>query len=92
MEGELPQSSERKEHDTRGQPGEQNIQSDTAVELSGEASERDQAKEVYVQNCPPKSVAPPTGALTCEMSHYGMHAPLVAALRSLYVIMPVLIG
>ena len=34
------------EHDADGQTGEQNIQSDTAVELAGEASERDQAKEV----------------------------------------------
>lgn len=48
LEGELPESSERKEHDTGGQTGEQNIQSDTAVELAGEVSEKDQAKEVYV--------------------------------------------
>lgn len=43
---EQPESSDRKEHDTDGQTGEQNLQSDTAVELAGEASERDQAKEV----------------------------------------------
>lgn len=46
MEGELPESLERKEHDTGGQTGEQNIQSDTALELAGDVSERDQAKEV----------------------------------------------
>lgn len=43
---EQPESAERKEHDADGQTGEQNVQSDTAVELAGEASERDQAKEV----------------------------------------------
>ena len=36
----------REEHATDGQTGEENVQSDTAVELAGEASERDQAKEV----------------------------------------------
>ncbi|TMS12010.1 hypothetical protein E3U43_016968 [Larimichthys crocea] len=44
---EQPESAERKEHDTDGQTGEQNVQSDTAVELAGEASERDQAKEEH---------------------------------------------
>lgn len=59
---EQPESTERKEHDTDGQTGEQNVQSDTAVELAGEASERDQAKEVvYTQH------------LT-DMTHY----PLIA--------------
>lgn len=43
---EQPESAERKEHNTDGQTGEENVQSDTAVELAGEASERDQAKEV----------------------------------------------
>lgn len=43
---ELPECAERKWHDTDGQTGEDNIQSDTAVELAGEASERDEAKEV----------------------------------------------
>lgn len=48
---EQPESTERKEHDTDGQTGEQSVQSDTAVELAGEASERDQAKEVvYTQH------------------------------------------
>ncbi|KAI3364212.1 hypothetical protein L3Q82_010816 [Scortum barcoo] len=42
-----PESAERKEHNTDGQTGEQNVQSDTAVELAGEASERDQAKEEH---------------------------------------------
>ncbi|XP_030578137.1 midasin [Archocentrus centrarchus] len=45
--GELPESAERKGHDTEGQTGEHNIQSDTAVELAGEASERDEAKEEH---------------------------------------------
>ncbi|KAM4633655.1 midasin [Polymixia lowei] len=44
---EQPDSAERKEHNTDGQTGEQNVQSDTAVELAGEASERDQAKEEH---------------------------------------------
>uniref|UniRef100_A0A8C3A4E5 Midasin n=1 Tax=Cyclopterus lumpus TaxID=8103 RepID=A0A8C3A4E5_CYCLU len=44
---EQPESAERKEHDTDGQTGEQNVQSDTAVELAGEASERDNAKEEH---------------------------------------------
>lgn len=43
-----PESAERKEHQADGQTGEQNVQSETAVELGGEASERDQAKEVSV--------------------------------------------
>uniref|UniRef100_A0A3Q4BJ07 Midasin n=1 Tax=Mola mola TaxID=94237 RepID=A0A3Q4BJ07_MOLML len=44
---EQSDSADRMEHDTDGQTGEQNIQSDTAVELAGEASERDQAKEEH---------------------------------------------
>lgn len=40
------ESVERKAHEADGQTGEQNVQSETAVELGGEASERDQAKEV----------------------------------------------
>ena len=44
---EQPESAERKEHDRDGQTGEENVQSETAVELGGEASERDQAKEVH---------------------------------------------
>ncbi|KAM9355690.1 midasin [Pholidichthys leucotaenia] len=44
---EQPEPSQRKEHDTQGQTGEQSVQSDTAVELAGEASERDQAKEEH---------------------------------------------
>lgn len=38
-------SAERKEHASDGQTGEENVQSDTAVELAGAASEKDQAKE-----------------------------------------------
>ncbi|XP_056150027.1 midasin [Lampris incognitus] len=44
---EQPESSGRKEHNTDGQTGDQNVQSDTAVELAGEASEKDQAKEEH---------------------------------------------
>uniref|UniRef100_A0A3Q3JWH6 Midasin n=1 Tax=Monopterus albus TaxID=43700 RepID=A0A3Q3JWH6_MONAL len=46
-EEEQPESAERKECNTDGQTGEENIQSDTAVELAGEASERDQVKEEH---------------------------------------------
>uniref|UniRef100_A0A087Y7X1 Midasin n=1 Tax=Poecilia formosa TaxID=48698 RepID=A0A087Y7X1_POEFO len=42
---EQPSSAERKEHGADGQTGEQNIQSDSAVELAGAAAETDQAKE-----------------------------------------------
>ncbi|XP_051581140.1 midasin isoform X2 [Myxocyprinus asiaticus] len=41
------ESAERKEHASDGQTGEENVQSDTAVELAGAASERDQAKEEH---------------------------------------------
>uniref|UniRef100_A0A3Q1JQ86 Midasin n=1 Tax=Anabas testudineus TaxID=64144 RepID=A0A3Q1JQ86_ANATE len=44
---EQPEAADRKEQNTNGQTGEENIQSDTAVELAGEASERDQAKEEH---------------------------------------------
>uniref|UniRef100_A0A8C8D189 Midasin n=1 Tax=Oncorhynchus tshawytscha TaxID=74940 RepID=A0A8C8D189_ONCTS len=44
---EQPESTERKEHNTDGQTGEENVQSETAVELAGDASERDQAKEEH---------------------------------------------
>ncbi|XP_062266826.1 midasin [Platichthys flesus] len=46
-EEEQPESAERKEHDRDGQTGEENVQSDTAVELGGEASEKDQSKEEH---------------------------------------------
>lgn len=55
-EAELPESSDRKEHHADGQTGEQNIQSDTAVELAGEVAEKDQAKEVWTWNYCPKSL------------------------------------
>lgn len=41
-----PESADRREHDADGQTGEENVQSESAVELGGEASEKDQAKEV----------------------------------------------
>ncbi|XP_037541022.1 midasin, partial [Nematolebias whitei] len=40
-------SAERKSHNTDGQTGEENVQCDSAVELAGEASERDDAKEEH---------------------------------------------
>ncbi|MGH0171579.1 UNVERIFIED_CONTAM: hypothetical protein FKN15_061690 [Acipenser sinensis] len=46
-EKELPESAERKQHEADGQTGEENLQSDSAVELAGAASERDQAKEEH---------------------------------------------
>ncbi|XP_028296182.1 midasin isoform X2 [Gouania willdenowi] len=44
---ERPEAGERKEHNTAGQTGEENIQSSSAVELAGEASEREEAKEEH---------------------------------------------
>lgn len=50
MDEQLPEAEERMEHETQGQTGQENLQSDSAVELAGEASERDQSKEVnYVE-------------------------------------------
>ncbi|XP_061225770.1 midasin isoform X4 [Neopsephotus bourkii] len=45
MDEEIPEAEERMEHETQGQTGQENLQSDSAVELAGEASERDQSKE-----------------------------------------------
>ncbi|XP_048793738.1 midasin isoform X1 [Lagopus muta] len=47
MDEQVPESEERMEHETQGQTGQENLQSDSAVELAGEASERDQSKEEY---------------------------------------------
>ncbi|XP_061845412.1 midasin [Colius striatus] len=47
MDEEIPESEERMEHETQGQTGQENLQSDSAVELAGEASEKDQSKEEY---------------------------------------------
>uniref|UniRef100_A0A3Q3ARQ7 Midasin n=1 Tax=Kryptolebias marmoratus TaxID=37003 RepID=A0A3Q3ARQ7_KRYMA len=44
---EQPNSAERRDHNTDGQTGEENIQCDTAVEMAGEASERDDFKEEH---------------------------------------------
>ncbi|XP_025949160.1 midasin [Dromaius novaehollandiae] len=44
---QVPEPEERMEHETQGQTGQENLQSDSAVELAGEASERDQSKEEY---------------------------------------------
>uniref|UniRef100_A0A803VJG9 Midasin n=1 Tax=Ficedula albicollis TaxID=59894 RepID=A0A803VJG9_FICAL len=45
MDEQIPEAEERMEHETQGQTGQENLQSDSAVELAGEASERDQSKE-----------------------------------------------
>ncbi|KFR09321.1 Midasin, partial [Nipponia nippon] len=47
MDEQTPEAEERMEHETQGQTGQENLQSDSAVELAGEASERDQSKEEY---------------------------------------------
>ncbi|XP_062980947.1 midasin [Elgaria multicarinata webbii] len=44
---QLPDAVERMEHETYGQAGEENLQSDTALELAGTAPEKDQAKEEH---------------------------------------------
>lgn len=49
-EEQLPEALERMEHEAYGEAGEENLQSDTAVELVGTASEKDQAKEVKWSN------------------------------------------
>ncbi|XP_071597429.1 midasin [Heliangelus exortis] len=47
MDEEIPKPEERMEHETQGHTGQENLQSDSAVELAGEASERDESKEEY---------------------------------------------
>ncbi|XP_009987622.1 PREDICTED: midasin-like, partial [Tauraco erythrolophus] len=47
MDEQIPEPEERMEHETQGQTGQENLQSDSAVELAGEASERDQSKESF---------------------------------------------
>ncbi|XP_048386295.2 midasin [Stegostoma tigrinum] len=42
---DVPQTEQRIEHEAEGKTGEENLQSDTAVELAGSASEKDKAKE-----------------------------------------------
>ncbi|XP_032398227.1 midasin [Etheostoma spectabile] len=69
-EEEQPESAERKEHDTAGQTGEQSLQSDTAVELAGEAAEREQAKEEHG-----------SGAADASQSE-GHHSKLTARMAS----------
>ncbi|XP_053143364.1 midasin isoform X2 [Hemicordylus capensis] len=44
---QLPDAVERMEHETYGQTGDENLQSDAAVELAGAAAEKDQAKEEH---------------------------------------------
>ncbi|KFU91782.1 Midasin, partial [Chaetura pelagica] len=47
MDEQVPDPEERMEHETQGQTGQENLQSESAVELAGEASERDQSKEEH---------------------------------------------
>ncbi|XP_069743424.1 midasin [Narcine bancroftii] len=42
---DIPESKQRMDHEATGKTGEENLQSDTAVEVAGSATERDQAKE-----------------------------------------------
>lgn len=42
----VPEATERKEHDSCGQTGVENVQSTQAVELAGAAPEKEQGKEV----------------------------------------------
>uniref|UniRef100_A0A4W3JQN7 Midasin n=1 Tax=Callorhinchus milii TaxID=7868 RepID=A0A4W3JQN7_CALMI len=44
---DITESEQRREHEADGNTGEENLQSDTAVELAGSASEKDQAKEEH---------------------------------------------
>ncbi|XP_036622954.1 midasin [Trichosurus vulpecula] len=44
---EVLEAMERKEHESCGQTGEENLQSEIALELAGAASEKDQAKEEH---------------------------------------------
>ncbi|KAM4043140.1 midasin isoform 2-T2 [Anomaloglossus baeobatrachus] len=44
---EVPDTAQRMEHETCGQTAEDNLQSDTAAELAGAASEKDEAKEEH---------------------------------------------
>ncbi|KAL4649045.1 midasin isoform X1 [Arapaima gigas] len=68
---EQPESAERKEYNTDGQTGEENVQSDTAVELAGDASEQDKAKEEHG-----------TGAADANQSE-GHESKLMARISSL---------
>ncbi|KAJ7341746.1 hypothetical protein JRQ81_006597 [Phrynocephalus forsythii] len=47
QEDPLPDAAERMEHEAYGEAGEENLQSDAAVELAGTAAEKDQAKEEH---------------------------------------------
>ncbi|XP_009073549.1 PREDICTED: midasin-like, partial [Acanthisitta chloris] len=47
MDEDIPEAEKRMEHETQGQTGQENLQSDSAVELAGEASEKDQSKESF---------------------------------------------
>ncbi|XP_049753260.1 midasin [Elephas maximus indicus] len=46
-EEQVPEATERKEHDSCGQTGEENVQSEQAVELAGATSEKEQGQEEH---------------------------------------------
>ena len=51
MEQQVPEATERKEHDSCGQTGLESVQSEQAVELAGAAPEKEQGKEVTGPLC-----------------------------------------
>lgn len=50
-EQQVPEATERKEHDSCGQTGLESVQSECAVELAGAAPEKEQGKEVKGPLC-----------------------------------------
>ena len=46
MEEPVPEPTDRKEHESRGQTGLESVQSEQAVELAGAAPEKEQGREV----------------------------------------------
>ncbi|XP_058163130.1 midasin isoform X2 [Dasypus novemcinctus] len=46
-EEQVPEAAEKKEHDSCGQTGEENVQSEQAVQLAGAAPEKEQGKEEH---------------------------------------------
>ena len=52
MEEPVPESAERKEHESCGQTGLESVQSERAVELAGAAPEKEQGREVRASSPP----------------------------------------
>lgn len=55
MEEPVPESAERKEHESCGQTGLESVQSERAVELAGAAPEKEQGREVRASSPPAAS-------------------------------------